>query len=199
MTWLGIARAPGCPSSSWCATPRGRCRPAGRSWRPRSVRLSRQDEIGMRGVESSSRSCDAESRKKQECSSTHSTGAPVGARRRRPARSRRRRPRRGPSTNRHTCRIDVAALRQPLPQRPRRWLVARLGGADEVVVAAVDGGRQVAETLRDPIGEGPAGRGRRGAAAFSTFWPCSSVPVRKCTLRPSRRMKRASASQASVV
>ena len=37
------------------------------------------------------------------------------------------------------------------------------------------------------------------AAAFSIFWPCSSVPVRKCTSRPSSRMKRASTSQASVV
>ena len=36
-------------------------------------------------------------------------------------------------------------------------------------------------------------------AAFSTFWPCSSVPVKKRTSRPSSRMKRASASQASVV
>jgi hypothetical protein len=37
------------------------------------------------------------------------------------------------------------------------------------------------------------------AAAFSTFCPCSSVPVRKRTGRPSRRAKRAIVSHASVV
>ena len=36
-------------------------------------------------------------------------------------------------------------------------------------------------------------------AAFSTFWPCSSVPVRNITSNPSRRLKRASTSQARVV
>ena len=36
-------------------------------------------------------------------------------------------------------------------------------------------------------------------AAFSTFWPCSSVPVRNITRLPSSRLKRASTSQASEV
>ena len=40
---------------------------------------------------------------------------------------------------------------------------------------------------------------KAAAAAFSTFCPCSSVPVRNFTRRPSSRMKRASTSQASVV
>ena len=37
------------------------------------------------------------------------------------------------------------------------------------------------------------------AAAFSTFCPCSSVPVRNLTVWPSSRLNRASTSQASVV
>ncbi len=37
------------------------------------------------------------------------------------------------------------------------------------------------------------------SAAFCTFWPCSSVPVRKWTSKPSSRLNRASTSQASVV
>ena len=36
-------------------------------------------------------------------------------------------------------------------------------------------------------------------ADFSTFWPCSSVPVRKWTSNPSSRLNRASTSQASEV
>ena len=40
-------------------------------------------------------------------------------------------------------------------------------------------------------GSTPAAR-----AAAATFWPCSSVPVRNMTRRPSSRMKRASASHA---
>ena len=34
------------------------------------------------------------------------------------------------------------------------------------------------------------------AAAFSTFWPCSSVPVRKNTSNPSSRFQRAITSAA---
>ena len=37
------------------------------------------------------------------------------------------------------------------------------------------------------------------AAACSTFWPCSSVPVRKKTSKPSRRLKRAITSAAMEV
>ncbi len=37
------------------------------------------------------------------------------------------------------------------------------------------------------------------AAVFSTFWPCSSVPVRKKTSRPVSLMYRAIASAATVV
>eukprot|EP00966_Prymnesium_polylepis_P180777 4186895-Prymnesium_polylepis.2 len=36
-------------------------------------------------------------------------------------------------------------------------------------------------------------------ADCSTFWPCSSVPVRKCTSWPSSRLKRATTSHVSEV
>ncbi len=39
----------------------------------------------------------------------------------------------------------------------------------------------------------------RSFALFSTFWPCSSVPVRKNTSRPSSRIARAQTSQSVVV
>ena len=45
----------------------------------------------------------------------------------------------------------------------------------------------------------PCGSMPAAAAAFSTFWPCSSVPVRKNTSNPSSRFQRASTSQAIVV
>jgi len=39
----------------------------------------------------------------------------------------------------------------------------------------------------------------RAAAAFSTFWPCSSVPVRKYTSSPRMRWNRAITSASTVV
>ncbi len=55
-----------------------------------------------------------------------------------------------------------------------------------------DMSRKSAETLSVKLcGSVPA-----SAAARSTFWPCSSVPVRKNTSHPSSRLKRASTSVA---
>ena len=52
--------------------------------------------------------------------------------------------------------------------------------------------RKSAETLSvKDCGSMPASR-----AAFSTFWPCSSVPVRKNTSNPSSRFHRAITSAA---
>jgi hypothetical protein len=47
---------------------------------------------------------------------------------------------------------------------------------------------------QNSCGEMPAAR-----ADCSTFWPCSSLPVRNLTLRPSSRMNRANTSHATVV
>ena len=44
------------------------------------------------------------------------------------------------------------------------------------------------------LGDNPASR-----AAFSTFWPCSSVPVRNSTCSPSKRWNRAIMSAAIAV
>ena len=50
--------------------------------------------------------------------------------------------------------IDVAGGDEPLPQGRHRPLVAGLGGADEVVVAVAHDAGELAEALRDLVGEG---------------------------------------------
>ena len=50
--------------------------------------------------------------------------------------------------------IDLAALDQPLPDRLAGADMARLGGADEIVIAEVHRLGEIAEVLRDLVGEG---------------------------------------------
>ena len=53
--------------------------------------------------------------------------------------------------------------------------------------------------FRDTLSTKVRGSRPASCADFSTFWPCSSVPVRNITSYPSSRLKRASTSHASVV
>ena len=72
------------------------------------------------------------------------------------------------------------------PQRLRRRVMPRLGRPDEIVVGDIERRQQIAKLLRHLVGKrvslSPA-----FWAARSTFWPCSSVPVRKNTSSPIRR------------
>ncbi len=75
-----------------------------------------------------------------------------------------------------------------------RGSVVRMNSSLLTFISAVIS-RKFCETRSQKVcGSRPAAR-----ADLSTFWPCSSVPVRNLTRRPSSRMKRASASQATVV
>ena len=73
--------------------------------------------------------------------------------------------------------------------------MARLGGADEFVVGAIERFTMAWKrgTLRSTSSRGVT---FSLAAVCSILMPCSSVPVRKNTSRPSSRMKRAMASVA---
>ena len=82
-----------------------------------------------------------------------------------------------------------------------RWQAATWRGSvvrmksSFVKFSAPDSARKFCETLSvKACGSMPA-----ASADLATFWPCSSVPVRNFTSRPSSRMKRASTSQANVV
>ena len=89
--------------------------------------------------------------------------------------------------------LDVAGVVAALQQLGDRGVVARLGGADEVVVGDVEPRHAAAKRGAIPsansFGPSPA-----AVAACWIFWPCSSVPVRNLTSSPSRRCQRASAS-----
>ena len=52
------------------------------------------------------------------------------------------------------ARIDLARLHEPVPQYLAGALMARLGGADEIVVGEVEHAGQLAEVLRYLVGEG---------------------------------------------
>ena len=108
-------------------------------------------------------------------------GATPVARRRR-SRPRRNRPRRAPSTSRHSCR-DRCRRSSPSARQiaSRRAVVALLGGADEVVVRAVQALDHGLEARHVAVDQLARGRGPRCAAVCCIFWPCSSVPVRKKT------------------
>ena len=82
--------------------------------------------------------------------------------------------------------VDFVAVEELLQDLLDDGLVARLGGADKVVVGDFQALPQLLEAddglvallLRgDPV----------GSAACCTFWPCSSVPVRKWVGTSSRR------------
>ena len=72
-----------------------------------------------------------------------------------------------------------------------RCSVVRIQSSYEIPIAS-DIARKSAEMPSVNVcGSIPA-----SAAAFSTFWPCSSVPVRKKTSNPSSRLNRAITSVA---
>ncbi len=74
-----------------------------------------------------------------------------------------------------------------------------VGRPDEAVVRDVEGLPEVLRTGRRSGRRSSLGVRPRSAAAFSIFWPCSSVPVRKKTSRPRSRLNRARASAMIVV
>ena len=119
--------------------------------------------------------------------------------RRRAVRPRRSTARRARSRGRGRCPCRCSRSRgcgQELLDGP---VVAGLGGADEVVVGDVELGPGRRRT-GGPAGRStPAGSSACSSAARATFWPCSSVPVRKKTSSPISRCQRARASALTVV
>ena len=94
--------------------------------------------------------------------------------------------------------LDVAGVVTALQQLGHTDLVAFLGGADEVVVGDAEAVPRLLVERGDLVDE-LLGLLPAASAWSATFWPCSSVPVRKYTSSPRRRCQRASASAVMVL
>ena len=94
--------------------------------------------------------------------------------------------------------LDVAVVVTALEQGLDAATMARLGRANEVVVADAEASPRLFVQRRDLVDERlrTFPRWRRNCWTFS---PCSSVPVTKWTASPSRRCHRANASATTVV
>ncbi len=94
--------------------------------------------------------------------------------------------------------VDEALVAQGGEEVLDAALVARFGGADEVVVGEAESVPQTAELAGDGRWRTPAGVRPASAAERSIFCPCSSVPVRNQVSMPSALLRRAMASHTMV-